>query len=44
MTKEKSQLKELIEVVSVFQWVLTFLFMGELSLPSLHSPVKKENP
>lgn len=37
MTKEKSQLKELIEVVSVFQWVLTFLFMGELSLslPSL---------
>ncbi|CAG02909.1 unnamed protein product [Tetraodon nigroviridis] len=28
MTKEKSQLKEFLEAVSVFQWVLSFLFMG----------------
>lgn len=34
MTKEKSQLKEYVEVVSVLQWVLSFLFMGKIfSLP-----------
>lgn len=31
MTKEKSQLKEYVEVVSVLQWVLSFLFMGKVS-------------
>lgn len=30
MTKEKSQLKEYVEVVSVLQWVLSFLFMGKV--------------
>lgn len=36
MTKEKSQLKEYVEVVSVLQWVLSFLFMGKVPLsPSL---------
>lgn len=29
MTKEKSQFKEYVEVVSVLQWVLSFLFMGK---------------
>ncbi|XP_012722581.2 2-acylglycerol O-acyltransferase 3b [Fundulus heteroclitus] len=28
MTKEKSQLKEFVEAVSVLQWVLSFLFLG----------------
>lgn len=39
MTREKSNLKEFIEVVSVFQWVLSFLFMGKdsLSLPFTES-------
>lgn len=38
MTKEKSQLKEFIEAVSVFQWTLSFVFMGKvsLSLPFAH--------
>lgn len=31
MTKEKSQLQELIRVVSVLQWVVSFLFMGKAS-------------
>lgn len=37
MTKEKSQLKEYVEVVSVLQWVLSFLFMGKVfsSAPQL---------
>lgn len=39
MTKEKSQLKEFLEAVSVFQWVLSFLFMGK---SYFHSPVKTE--
>lgn len=30
MTKDKSQLKEYVEVVSVLQWVLSFLFMGKV--------------